>query len=94
MGEVGRVKPTLCLVYLNAEVVARRVLAAADRVAPRPVLLDCSQLSYIDYAATQVRYFYYTHYPMQYTRGSQSMHRVAVPLCILKCSRIQYVLGN
>ncbi|KAJ0177511.1 hypothetical protein K1T71_007520 [Dendrolimus kikuchii] len=53
-GEVCRVRPTLCAVYLNSARVAARVAAGAARVAPRPVLLDCGQLALLDYAAGQV----------------------------------------
>lgn len=40
------------LVYVNAERVARRVLAAA-RCGPRAVLLDCAALALLDHAAMQ-----------------------------------------
>ncbi|XP_026324860.1 sodium-independent sulfate anion transporter [Hyposmocoma kahamanoa] len=54
VGEVARVVPTLALVYMNAEHAAARLAAAAARVRPRPVLLDCSRLSLIDDAAVLV----------------------------------------
>ncbi|XP_035432984.2 sodium-independent sulfate anion transporter [Spodoptera frugiperda] len=53
-GEAVRVRPAQGLVYVNGELVARRLLAAAARAAPRPVLLDCAHLAMLDYAAMQV----------------------------------------
>lgn len=53
-GEAVRVRPAQGLVYVNGELVARRLLAAAARAAPRPVLLDCTHLAMLDYAAMQV----------------------------------------
>lgn len=57
-GEAVRVRPAQGLVYVNGELVARRLLAAAARAAPRPVLLDCAHLAMLDYAAMQVRALY------------------------------------
>ncbi|XP_075974003.1 sodium-independent sulfate anion transporter-like [Anticarsia gemmatalis] len=53
-GPVVRVRAALGVMYVNAELLARRVLAAAERAAPRPVLLDCAHFAMLDYAATQV----------------------------------------
>ncbi|CAD0254260.1 unnamed protein product [Spodoptera exigua] len=53
-GEAVRVRPAQGLVYVNGELVARRLLAAAARAAPRPTLLDCAHLAMLDYAAMQV----------------------------------------
>ncbi|KAH9637036.1 hypothetical protein HF086_009814 [Spodoptera exigua] len=52
-GEAVRVRPAQGLVYVNGELVARRLLAAAARAAPRPTLLDCAHLAMLDYAAMQ-----------------------------------------
>ncbi|XP_022830973.1 sodium-independent sulfate anion transporter-like [Spodoptera litura] len=53
-GEAVRVRPAQGLLYVNGELVARRLQAAAARAAPRPVLLDCAHLAMLDYAAMQV----------------------------------------
>lgn len=40
--------------YVSCALVEARLLAAARRSAPRPVLLDCAQLALLDYAGQQV----------------------------------------
>ncbi|XP_037293830.1 sodium-independent sulfate anion transporter [Manduca sexta] len=48
------VRPALPLLYVSAGRGARRVLAAAARAHPRPVLLDCAALTVIDDAAASM----------------------------------------
>uniref|UniRef100_A0A2A4JHT2 STAS domain-containing protein n=1 Tax=Heliothis virescens TaxID=7102 RepID=A0A2A4JHT2_HELVI len=49
-----RVRPAQGATYVCAALLARRVLRAAARAAPRPLLLDCACLALLDYAAMQV----------------------------------------
>ena len=53
-GEVVRVRAALGMVYVSAELLARRVARAGQQAAPRPVLLDCQHHAMLDYAAAQV----------------------------------------
>ncbi|XP_059051591.1 sodium-independent sulfate anion transporter [Achroia grisella] len=46
--------PAMMLVYVNAEGVCRRALAAAARLAPAPLLLDCGRLARLDVSAAQI----------------------------------------
>lgn len=53
-GDVVRVRAALGLAYVSAELLARRVLAAAELAAPRAVLLDCQHHALLDFAAVKV----------------------------------------
>lgn len=53
-GEVVRVRAALGVLYVSAELLARRVQRAAALAAPRPVLLDCQHHALLDYAAEKV----------------------------------------
>lgn len=53
-GEAVRVRASLGAMYVNSELVARRVQAAAERATPHPVLLDCAHFAMLDYAAAQM----------------------------------------
>nr|XP_021193422.2 sodium-independent sulfate anion transporter isoform X2 [Helicoverpa armigera] len=54
LGAGLRVRPAQGASYVCAELLARRVLAAAAAVAPRPLLLDCACLALLDYAAVKM----------------------------------------
>ncbi|XP_047024534.1 sodium-independent sulfate anion transporter-like [Helicoverpa zea] len=54
LGAGLRVRPAQGASYVCAELLARRVLAAAASVAPRPLLLDCACLALLDYAAVKM----------------------------------------
>ncbi|KAJ8729793.1 hypothetical protein PYW07_016831 [Mythimna separata] len=53
-GEVVRVRAALGVLYVSAELLARRVARAAHAAAPRPVLLDCQHHAMLDYAAVKM----------------------------------------
>ncbi|XP_049699792.2 sodium-independent sulfate anion transporter isoform X1 [Helicoverpa armigera] len=54
LGAGLRVRPAQGASYVCAELLARRVLAAAAAAAPRPLLLDCACLALLDYAAVKM----------------------------------------